>query len=217
MRPCFWAARSGRPCRRCRHLEYWTGDCRLVRSQCRECCSSEKKAADAATQQSRIAHCEVSGIIRTQSKATLGRGDRSERDVPGLGSGLAQEVLLGYIVQYNTEWFPLGHSLGQITYSLPLAPWAKKCRSQLSIGLVENAAKRNEQTTEKEDLQHAALRDRTLTEAVHMVVTESQSGSSFMAGGALSAGAGIPIGPCESRNWRRIWNWWSIGQFSRNA
>jgi hypothetical protein len=28
-----------------------------------------------------------------------------------------------------------------------------------------------------------------------MVVKESQSGSSFMAGGALSAGAGIPIGP----------------------
>ena len=58
-----------------------------------------------------------------------------------------------------------------------------------------DTAKRTEQTTEKEDLTHAALRDRTLTEAVNMVVRESQSGSSFMAGGALSAGAGIPIGP----------------------
>ena len=101
---------------------------------------------------------------------------------------------LGYSVTYHSEWFPIGHSLGQIAYSLPLAPGEK-----MKIAVVDwtrhDAAKRTEQTTEKEDLQHAALRDRTLTEAVQMVVRESQSGSSFMAGGSLSAGAGIPIGP----------------------
>jgi hypothetical protein len=142
-------------------------------------------------------------IIRTQSKAAIhpSAPQEAQRE-PMLGPnkhsqlsdiGLSGEAVLGYIVQYNSEWFPLGHSLGQIAYSLPLAPGEK-----MSIAIVDwtrrDAAKRNEQTTEKEDLQHAALRDRTLTEAVHMVVTESQSGSSFMAGGALSAGAGIPIG-----------------------
>ena len=135
-------------------------------------------------------------IVRTQSKSTLSKESLSHQDVPGLSSGIAGEILLGYLVQYSSEWFPLGHSLGQITYSLPLAPGEK-----MSIAIIDwtrqDAAKRNEQTTEKEDLQHAALRDRTLSEAVHMVVQESQSGSSFMAGGALSAGAGIPIGPAS--------------------
>jgi hypothetical protein len=132
-------------------------------------------------------------LVRTTSdgKATSTRRDRADF-LPQ--PGFLGEVRLGYAVTYHTEWFPIGHSLGQISYSLPLAPGEK-----LKIAIVDwsrhDAAQRSEQTTEKEDLQHAALRDRTLTEAVQMVVKESQSGSSFMAGGSLSAGAGIPIGP----------------------
>jgi hypothetical protein len=130
-------------------------------------------------------------IVRTTKRANANSG---QREVRGLPPGFSGDVLLGYAVQYNTEWFPLGHSLGQIAYSLPLAPGEK-----MKIAIIDwtrrDAAKRTEQTSEKEDLQHAALRERSLTEAVSMVVRESQSGSSFMAGGALSAGAGIPIGP----------------------
>lgn len=130
-------------------------------------------------------------IVRTTKRATA---DIGKREGGGLGNGFSGDVLLGYAVQYNTEWFPLGHSLGQIAYSLPLAPGEK-----MKIAIIDwtrrDTAKRTEQTSEKEDLQHAALRERSLTEAVSMVVRESQSGSSFMAGGALSAGAGIPIGP----------------------
>ncbi len=111
-----------------------------------------------------------------------------------LGPQFTGDLLLGYSVQYNSEWFPLGHSLGQIAYSLPLAPGEK-----MQIAVVDwtrhETAKRTEQTTETEDLQHAALRERSLSEAVSMVVRESQSGPSFSAGGPLSAAAGIPIGP----------------------
>ncbi|CAN7595413.1 hypothetical protein LJR255_004376 [Pararhizobium sp. LjRoot255] len=131
-------------------------------------------------------------LIRTPSEAMAsGRGEPPRFfELPGFSG----KMRLGFNVNYQSEWFPVGHSLGQIAYSLPLAPGEK-----MKIAVVDwarhDAAKRSEQTTEKEDLQHAALRDRTLTEAVQMVVKESQSGSSFMAGGALSAGAGIPIGP----------------------
>lgn len=111
-----------------------------------------------------------------------------------IGSSHPGDIRFGYEVQYNIELAPLGHSLGQIAYSLPLAPGEK-----IKIAIIDwsrhDAAKREEQTSEKEDLQHAALRDRSLSEAVSMVVQENQSGSSFMAGGALSAGAGIAIGP----------------------
>ena len=129
-------------------------------------------------------------IIRTATKA---KANIPPQNAP-LFSIFSGDIRLGYAVQYNTEWFPLGHSLGQIAYSLPLAPGEK-----MNIAVVDwsrqDVAKRIEKTTEKEDLKHATLRDRTLNEAVQMVVNESQSGSSFMAGGALSAGAGIPIGP----------------------
>jgi hypothetical protein len=130
-------------------------------------------------------------LVRTPSSTEAARGEGTAR-LPV--SGFNGRLRLGYQVNYQSEWFPVGHSLGQISYSLPLAPGEK-----MKISVVDwtrrDAAKRSEQTSEKEDLQHAALRDRTLTEAVQMVVHESQSGSSFMAGGALSAGAGIPIGP----------------------
>lgn len=131
-------------------------------------------------------------LIRTLSRVDIKFDDRSVREIPGISG--AKQATLGWRVIYSTEWYPLGHSLGQIAYSLPLAPGEK-----VAVSIVDwtrrDAAVRNEQTKEAEDLQHATLRDRTLTEAVHMVVQESQSGSSFEAGGALSAGAGIPIGP----------------------
>jgi hypothetical protein len=133
-------------------------------------------------------------FVRSTSKATaidnLQRLSRSERT----GLRFTGATRLGYAITYHSEWFPIGHSLGQITYSLPLAP-GEKMRIAVVDWSRHDSAKRTEQTTEKEDLQHAAVRDRTLTEAVQMVVKETQSGSSFMAGGALSAGAGIPIGP----------------------
>ena len=131
-------------------------------------------------------------FVRTTARWSIDLG-RDDRVRPRAGAGFGADFLLGYCVQYQTEWFPLGHSLGQISYSLPLAPGEK-----IKIAIIDwsrrEAAKRNENTTEKEDLLHAALRDRSLTESISMVVQESQSGSSFMAGAALSAGVGIPIG-----------------------
>ncbi|HEY7211066.1 MAG TPA: hypothetical protein VH477_12390 [Bryobacteraceae bacterium] len=98
-----------------------------------------------------------------------------------------------YAIEYQTEWFPVGHSLGQILYSLPLAP-GEKVKMAVVDWRRHDEAERKEATTEKEQLTDDQLRDRSLTEAVHMVVNESQHGSSFMAGMANSAGASIPLG-----------------------
>jgi hypothetical protein len=135
-------------------------------------------------------------LIRTQAKSSVELIDHRLKVVEERDKKLELEgrAVLGYVVQFNSEWFPLGHSLGQIAYSLPLAPGEK-----MAISIIDwtrqDVAKRTENTTEKEDLQHAALRDRTLSETVHMVVQESQSGSSFMAGMGSSAGAGAAVGP----------------------
>lgn len=131
--------------------------------------------------------------VRTtaEAKATQGRAFRPpDVEMPGFSG----TVRLGYAVQYDTEWFHLGHSLGQIAYSMPLAPGER-----INIAIVDwsrrDLANRTENTTVKEELDHAAVRDRNLTEAVNMVVRESQSGSSFMGGNAGSMGMGMAIGP----------------------
>lgn len=135
-------------------------------------------------------------LVRFQQIVQLPNRGRAvsidRREVP-LGLQLTADVSLGFRIEFRTEWFPLGHSLGEIAYSLPLAPGEK-----IQIAVIdwqrEDATARTEDTKLAEQLQHDTFRDRTLTESVDMVVRESQSGSSFMAGGALSAGAGIPIG-----------------------
>jgi hypothetical protein len=106
------------------------------------------------------------------------------------------EIRAGYVVEYTTEWFSVGHSLGQLIYSLPLAPG-----EVVKLAIVDwsrsDTATRTEDTGFSESLTHDQLRDRSLTESVHAVLTEVQQGHSFMAGAALSvAGAygGIAAG-----------------------
>jgi hypothetical protein len=103
------------------------------------------------------------------------------------------KVFGGYVIQYQSEWFPLGHSLGRIAYSLPLAP-AEKLQIAIVDWARKESAKRTEETGELDQLNNDTLRDRSLTEAVQMVVRESQGGSSFMAGHSESAGAGASLG-----------------------
>ncbi len=115
---------------------------------------------------------------------------RGPRD-PDLRGG--RNFRFAHVVDYASEWFPIGHSLGQILYSLPLAPGEK-----VKIAIVDWArqelAKRDEKTNFMEQLQHSQLRDRTLTEAVHAAVREWQTGDSIMGGAALSGGASVPLG-----------------------
>jgi hypothetical protein len=109
-------------------------------------------------------------------------------ELPAIGKAIA-----GYLVEYRSEWFPLGHSLGRLAYSLPLAP-AEKLQIAVVDWARKESAARTEQTGFMEQLNNDTLRDRSLSEAVEMVVREAQGGSSFMAGQATSAGAGASLG-----------------------
>jgi len=96
------------------------------------------------------------------------------------------ELRGGYVFEYTTEWFSIGHSLGQLIYSLPLAPG-----EVVKLAIVDwarsDSAARTEDTGFSESLTHDQVRDRSLTEAVEAALTELQQGHSFMAGVALSA------------------------------
>lgn len=96
-------------------------------------------------------------------------------------------LLYGKIVRFKQVWQPLGQSLGNIVYSLPLAP----CES-VNIAVIDwsriDAAERREGIESKEQLQHALKRDRTIDEIVTTSMTEHQAGVSAMGGASGLAG-----------------------------
>lgn len=113
--------------------------------------------------------------------------------VPDLPEGLRRQVRLGFVHDYQVTWYPLGHSLGEIQYSLPLAPG-----ESVNLAVIDWArrdeAERGEDTKLDEQLQHGQRRERTITETVDAAIREFQEGSSFLAGLASSVGASGTLG-----------------------
>jgi hypothetical protein len=94
----------------------------------------------------------------------------------------------GEALEFRQQWFPVGHSLGQVLYTLPLAP----CES-VDLAVIDWARKdtavRQDTVTLTETLFHDQRRDRTIEETVNSVLNESQGGWSLLGGTAAS----IPI------------------------
>jgi uncharacterized membrane protein YgcG len=103
---------------------------------------------------------------------------------PALPNGAA----LGVVHDYRIAWYSLGHSLGQLLYSLPLAP-----AESVNLAVIDwtrfDDAERTEATKLNEQIVHNQRRDRTITETVTAAIREYQEGSSFMGGVAPSVGA----------------------------
>ncbi len=89
--------------------------------------------------------------------------------------------------EYTLSFTPIGHSLGQILYTLPLAP-GESVRLAVIDWRRQDTDKRTEDTVVTESLLHEQSRDRTVTETVTAVLNEWQRGGSLM--GGLSGGAG---------------------------
>ena len=93
------------------------------------------------------------------------------------------------MLTYSIEWLPVGHGLGQVLYSMPLAPG-----EQVNIAIVDwartDSASRQEQTGLTDTLTHDTVRDRNVGEVVDASLREYQRGSTTMAGGSIAAGRG---------------------------
>jgi hypothetical protein len=110
-------------------------------------------------------------------------------------------ITFGRVLEFRQAWIPMGHALGGIVYSLPLAP----CES-VNIAVIDwsrkDYATRSDSIVSKEGLSHSQRRDRIIDESVEAALGESQGGWSLMGGvaGAESVGAsatvpieGIPV------------------------
>jgi hypothetical protein len=114
---------------------------------------------------------------------------------PPIAPVLAKQVRFGVVNEYRLAWHPLGHSLGQILYSLPLAPG-----ESVNLAVIDwtrrDEAQRKERTTVDEQLVHNEHRDRTISETVDAALREYQHGSTFMGGiaGAVGGSSGAVSG-----------------------
>lgn len=128
-------------------------------------------------------------------------GSLSLEPLVQLGDAIATAPLLCEILDFEQRWFDLGHSLGSVVYSLPLAP----CES-VNLAVIEAAradvAERADAVLSEESLLHELRRDRTIAESVDAMLHESQQGWSVSGGVGIPVGGGLAtIGAAASRSW----------------
>jgi hypothetical protein len=101
----------------------------------------------------------------------------------------ATTIALGHLLHFKQVWYADGYSLGDLLYSLPLAPGQKKLISVLDWERREST-QRTEDTFGSEALSAALSHDRDLSEVVNGALTESSRGGSK----STSFGVGVGTG-----------------------
>jgi hypothetical protein len=106
---------------------------------------------------------------------------RINEKVPGTSYSLA------HVNEYAVSFIPIGHSLGEIQYALPLAP-GESVRLAIVDWSRTAAGARTETTQVTEQLVHDQTHDRMVTETVSAALDEWQRGGSIM--GGMAGGGG---------------------------
>lgn len=108
----------------------------------------------------------------------------------------AVSVAHGHLLHFKQEWFHDGYSLGDLLYSLPLAPGQKKQIVVFDWDRKESASN-IQQLDYQESLYNSLSRDRDVNEVARATLNEniraSSEASSWGVGGGLGIGAIIPI------------------------
>jgi hypothetical protein len=101
----------------------------------------------------------------------------------------AAEIAHGHLLHFKQVWSADGYSLGDLLYSLPLAPGQKKLISVVDWERRERS-ERTEDAFSSEGLNAALSRDRDLGEVVTGALTESSRGGSQSTSVGVGAGTG---------------------------
>ncbi len=108
----------------------------------------------------------------------------------------AVSIAHGHLLHFKQEWFHDGYSIGDLLYSLPLAPGQKKQIVVFDWDRKESAAN-VQQLDYQESLYNSLSRDRDVNEVARATLNEHIRGSSeastWGVGGGLGIGAIIPI------------------------
>ncbi|MBX3636190.1 MAG: hypothetical protein KF683_12540 [Rubrivivax sp.] len=101
----------------------------------------------------------------------------------------ATTIAHGHLLHFKQIWYADGYSLGDLLYSLPLAPGQKRLISVLDWERRESSG-RDEYTSFDEAMRAALSRDRDLGEVVSGALSESSRGGSRSTMGGIGVGIG---------------------------
>lgn len=107
---------------------------------------------------------------------------------------LAVTISHGRVLTISQVWRADGYSLGDLRYSLPLAPLQKK---NIAVIDWDRSDRTNMESTQdyEESLNNFVGRERDVSEIVNSALNESTSGHSDSGGKSRSGGFGLSIGP----------------------
>lgn len=141
---------------------------------------------------------DLTNILNTLKKDTPSRSDLSANnsvdwdDEPTFYQ--ATTVAHGHILHFKQVWKADGYSMGDLLYSLPLAPCQKKQIVTIDWDRRE-VGTRTEQLESEEQLNAVLTRDRDIGEIVNSTLAESLRGGSEASTWAAGGGLGLAIGP----------------------
>ncbi len=101
----------------------------------------------------------------------------------------AASIAHGHLLHFKQEWIPDGYSIGDLVYSLPLAPGQKKQIAVLDWERRESAAN-SQFLGYEETLNNSLVRDRDINEVVSATLTENIRGNSKASTGGIGFGFG---------------------------
>jgi hypothetical protein len=113
-----------------------------------------------------------------------------EDNTPAQSASLAY----GHILDYRVRWRNNGYSLGNVLYSLALAPRQTKQIVTVTSEIIDKA-RRVETTTVSEEIAQATTRDYGYTDAVAAGLSEWAKGGSKSKTTGAAGGLGLAIGP----------------------
>jgi hypothetical protein len=159
------------------------------------------EAIERAAWLSDVAHTKTLIDASLRTRASRGALDADHAidwdDTPTIYPAI--EIAHGHLLQYREVWRADGYSLGDLLYSLPLAPGQRR---QVAVvnGEARNRAERQESLEFEEELDALLTRDRDVREIVGSNLSESTAGGSRnttwgaaagIGGGFIGAGFGI--------------------------
>lgn len=104
----------------------------------------------------------------------------------------AASIAHGHLLHFKQEWIPDGYSIGDLLYSLPLAPGQKKQIAVLDWERRESAAN-SQSLNYEESLNNTLIRDRDISEVVSATLNENITGRSTAKTGGFGFGLGSAV------------------------
>ena len=157
-----------------------------------------QKPDDLAPAVQDVANAGIRDLIKAATASGPGRTelDQSSRidwdDTPTIYQ--ATEIAHGHLLTFKQVWKADGYSLGDLLYSLPLAPGQKKLVSTFDWNRDEVAARVAERR-EVESFSAGLVRDRDISETISTALHESLRARSEATTKAVGGGIGAFIGP----------------------